>query len=251
MKAQYFKFSSKVINSHLTAAFLWIHVRASSSSGGSSSRSAGNGIRGSSSEEAGSFPRKGAGKRGSSGKDATDSGKKAAWIVVYQITRLNRDSGRPELIHVRASLHLSLPLSPSLAVWPRYAKLLPPFSLLIQVPFFSESTAQIKGQQVHVARGKATWIKIDVKKMVSQWFRNPKDNLGLVLHSYDTEGRELAIGRADQETVDSDLQVSSLLLSSSLFPSLLLSLLPSSLFLRLLCPCLLCCRAVLSHPHTL
>lgn len=49
---------------------------------------------------------------------------------------------------------------------------------------------------MHVVRGKATWVKIDVRKMVGQWFRNQKDNLGLILKSYDTEGAELGIGQA-------------------------------------------------------
>ena len=58
---------------------------------------------------------------------------------------------------------------------------------------------QIKGQQVHVPRGKATWVKVEVTKMVSSWFRDARDNHGLILHSYDTEGRELVIGRAGQD----------------------------------------------------
>lgn len=66
---------------------------------------------------------------------------------------------------------------------------------------------QIKGQQIHVTKGKSTWIKVDIKKVASHWFRYPKDNLGLVLHSYDTEGRELTIGRACSGTPEDDLQV--------------------------------------------
>lgn len=49
---------------------------------------------------------------------------------------------------------------------------------------------------MQVTRGKATWVKIDVRKMVNHWFRKPEENLGLVIKSYDTEGAELGIGLA-------------------------------------------------------
>ena len=45
------------------------------------------------------------------------------------------------------------------------------------------------------------WVKVDVKKLVSQWFRHPKDNLGLVVHSYDSEGRPFVIGHPDDNEV--------------------------------------------------
>lgn len=104
--------------------------------------------------------------------------KKSAWLVVYQISKINPESGRPELIHV------------SLVV------LSPLMSLVLEQLLKPFIHPQVKGQQVHVTRGQATWVKIDVKKMVGQWFRKPEENFGLVLKSYDTEGAELGIGEA-------------------------------------------------------
>jgi hypothetical protein len=32
---------------------------------------------------------------------------------------------------------------------------------------------------------------------VSQWFRHPNENLGLAIHSYDSDGKELAVIEAN------------------------------------------------------
>jgi len=44
-----------------------------------------------------------------------------------------------------------------------------------------------------VSSSKGTWVTVEMRKVVSQWFRHPDDNLGLVIHSYDNQGRELAV----------------------------------------------------------
>lgn len=45
-------------------------------------------------------------------------------------------------------------------------------------------------------------MTIEIKKLAAQWFRHPKQNLGLVVHSYDSEGRELTIGHPSDVDVD-------------------------------------------------
>ncbi|EEC07766.1 myostatin, putative [Ixodes scapularis] len=35
------------------------------------------------------------------------------------------------------------------------------------------------------------WLQLEAKKLVSHWFRHPADNLGLVVHAYDAQGRKL------------------------------------------------------------
>ncbi|KAH6937782.1 hypothetical protein HPB50_004053 [Hyalomma asiaticum] len=37
------------------------------------------------------------------------------------------------------------------------------------------------------------WVQMDAKKLVSHWFRHPKDNLGIVVHAYDSEGRKVHV----------------------------------------------------------
>lgn len=44
-----------------------------------------------------------------------------------------------------------------------------------------------------VSSKKGVWVQIELKKLVSQWFRHPNENLGLAIHSYDNEGKELAV----------------------------------------------------------
>lgn len=92
-RAQYFEFSSKVLNSHLTAAYLWIQVRSKSRVSSSSSLS--NSI----TDQLSMRKPSGPADKGQRKKSATND-KKAAWLVVYQITSIDRESGRPELIHV-------------------------------------------------------------------------------------------------------------------------------------------------------
>lgn len=35
------------------------------------------------------------------------------------------------------------------------------------------------------------WLQLEAKKLVSHWFRHPSENLGLVVHVYDSEGRKV------------------------------------------------------------
>lgn len=95
MRAQYFEFSPKVLNSHLTAAFLWVHVRSNSLNSGNSSPD--NSVRDRISGTSNQLLRKAVDK---SKKKSKEGDKKTAWVVVYQISKINRESGRPELVHV-------------------------------------------------------------------------------------------------------------------------------------------------------
>ena len=46
---------------------------------------------------------------------------------------------------------------------------------------------------------KSTWVKLDVKPLVSKWFDKPEENLGLVFHAYDELGKELVMGHPKSE----------------------------------------------------
>ncbi|XP_050045436.1 growth/differentiation factor 8-like [Dermacentor andersoni] len=37
------------------------------------------------------------------------------------------------------------------------------------------------------------WVQMDARKLVSHWFRHRKDNLGIVVHAYDSEGRKVHV----------------------------------------------------------
>lgn len=93
MRAQYFEFSPKVLNSQLTAAFLWVQVRSNSVSGSNPVNSLRDGDNNS------LLLRKTVDKNKKK-KNGKDGDKKTAWVVVYQISKINRETGRPELVHV-------------------------------------------------------------------------------------------------------------------------------------------------------
>ncbi|XP_064455964.1 growth/differentiation factor 8-like [Ornithodoros turicata] len=48
-----------------------------------------------------------------------------------------------------------------------------------------------KEEKVHLRQG--FWVQIDVQKLVSRWFRRPEENLGIVAHAYDQDGRRIHI----------------------------------------------------------
>lgn len=149
LKAQYFQFSSKVYNSHVAKANLWVHVKQLPQLNESDSWQVNDGdtcaIRKNTSVEG--------------------SENKVAWIVVYQVVKSDMQEG-PTLLHVRAQ-KVSVPSQP----------------------------------------GAAALVKVDVKKLVSQWLINPASNLGMVIHSLNNDGCVLEIGTAEAST-GSDLQVS-------------------------------------------
>ena len=76
MKVQYFKFSPKVLNAHVTRAYLWVHVKNP------------NGMNDQSPDG-----RSGRLESGQNGKTKT------AWVVVYQAVRSNPNDA-PTLLHV-------------------------------------------------------------------------------------------------------------------------------------------------------
>ncbi|KAM7300739.1 growth/differentiation factor 8 [Ixodes scapularis] len=51
------------------------------------------------------------------------------------------------------------------------------------------STVRTKEEKGNLRRG--FWLQLEAKKLVSHWFRHPADNLGLVVHAYDAQGRKL------------------------------------------------------------
>ncbi|KAI1292871.1 Growth/differentiation factor 8 [Halotydeus destructor] len=61
----------------------------------------------------------------------------------------------------------------------------------------------LRAKKVQVTSASGTWVTLDVKKLVTVWFRQPQDNLGIVLHAYDSDGHELDIAHPAQSGVDS------------------------------------------------
>ncbi|RWS27520.1 myostatin-like protein, partial [Leptotrombidium deliense] len=98
LKSQYFKFTAKVLNSHLTKAHLWIYVKPSAM-----------------------HPK----------TDGIISGR----IIIYQIVRA-RIGDRPTLM-----------------------------------------TNREKKIEVNVKKG--SWVKVEVKKLLTHWIRYPNENLGI------------------------------------------------------------------------
>lgn len=76
----------------------------------------------------------------------------------------------------------------------------------------------VKAQKISIPAqaGAVTMVKIDIKKLVSQWLSNPSSNLGLVIHSLDNNGCTLEKGQVDSTEKTTHLQVSDSLLHSSL-----------------------------------
>lgn len=84
MKVQYFKFSPKVLNAHVTRAYLWVHVK---NPNGMSQRDR--------RDESQLSP-----NDGNNGRGQNNNGKtKTAWVVVYQAVRSNPNES-PTLLHV-------------------------------------------------------------------------------------------------------------------------------------------------------
>lgn len=77
MKAQYFKFASKIMNAEVNRAHLWIHVKNHDH------------------EEEWTEPE--------NEMNNTTERKKAAWIAVYQIVR-NPNGAAPSLLHVSVTV---------------------------------------------------------------------------------------------------------------------------------------------------
>ncbi|RWS12911.1 Growth/differentiation factor 8-like protein [Dinothrombium tinctorium] len=120
LKSQYFQFTAKVMNSHLTKAHLWIYAKPSEEH-----------MR----EEVEELP---------------------AWVVVYQMVKAKRGD------------------SPTLML--------------------------VREKKIQVNAKKGNWVKIEVKKLVTQWIRYPNENIGLVVHSYDSKGREFIIRNPDDNS---------------------------------------------------
>lgn len=63
------------------------------------------------------------------------------------------------------------------------------------VPFELESTAKVEQPE-----GDGVWVTVDVKKMVEDWFRRPRDNLGLmVFASAGADGKQLVYTDTNEE----------------------------------------------------
>lgn len=102
MKAQYFKFSPKIINSNLNRAHLWVHVKNHRDESSSGSQAGGD------DDDAEEEPRdQGFGRRNNNNNQRS---KKEAWLVVYKLSRQNNNNQdnldfnntTPTLLHVRA-----------------------------------------------------------------------------------------------------------------------------------------------------
>ncbi|CAG2161864.1 unnamed protein product, partial [Oppiella nova] len=57
----------------------------------------------------------------------------------------------------------------------------------------SPTLLHVRAKKIDVSSKKGVWVQIELKKLVSQWFRHPNENLGLAIHSYDKDGKELAV----------------------------------------------------------
>jgi hypothetical protein len=70
------------------------------------------------------------------------------------------------------------------------------------IKYFSDlkiffSLSKVRAKKIEVSSKKGVWVTIELKKLVSQWFRHPNENLGLAIHSYDSDGKELAVIEAN------------------------------------------------------
>lgn len=67
----------------------------------------------------------------------------------------------------------------------------------------------VKAQKIFIPAqaGAVAMVKIDIKKLVSQWLSNPSSNLGLVIHSLDNNGCTLEKGQVEATEKSSHLQV--------------------------------------------
>jgi hypothetical protein len=61
----------------------------------------------------------------------------------------------------------------------------------------SPTLLHVRAKKIEVSSKKGVWVTIELKKLVSQWFRHPNENLGLAIHSYDSDGKELAVIEAN------------------------------------------------------
>lgn len=55
-------------------------------------------------------------------------------------------------------------------------------------------------EKVEMKRKTGMWIKVDARKLVNEWFRNPTSNYGIVVQAYDNDGRQLVVTVANAET---------------------------------------------------
>lgn len=44
------------------------------------------------------------------------------------------------------------------------------------------------------------WISLDIRKLVSQWFRHPRENLGIVIQAFDSENESATLNVDLDET---------------------------------------------------
>ncbi|KAL3209036.1 hypothetical protein MRX96_009555 [Rhipicephalus microplus] len=77
-------------------------------------------------------------------------------------------------------------LSSTAAVWVTLYQVARDAAAVPELHLVKVRTKEEKG---NLRRG--FWVQMDAKKLVSHWFRHPKDNLGIVVHAYDSEGRKV------------------------------------------------------------
>ncbi|XP_037510332.1 growth/differentiation factor 11 [Rhipicephalus sanguineus] len=79
-------------------------------------------------------------------------------------------------------------LSSTAAVWVTLYQVARDAAAVPELHLVKVRTKEEKG---NLRRG--FWVQMDAKKLVSHWFRHPKDNLGIVVHAYDSEGRKVHV----------------------------------------------------------
>ncbi|KAH8039168.1 hypothetical protein HPB51_005344 [Rhipicephalus microplus] len=77
-------------------------------------------------------------------------------------------------------------LSSTAAVWVTLYQVARDAAAVPELHLVKVRTKEEKG---NLRRG--FWVQMDAKKLVSHWFRHPRDNLGIVVHAYDSEGRKV------------------------------------------------------------
>ena len=150
--------SPKLINSDLSHAHLWIHIKNHEINA-----------------------KKFESSLRSNSQERKNGQMKAVWVVLYKvITR--RKQTKKKLQQLYSSF------TPSLL-----------------------TLRHIRTRKVHIPKDPSsgpTWVKLNIKSLVSDWISRPQENLGIVIRCYDRWGRDITIRHPrDRMAEDAQLQV--------------------------------------------
>lgn len=60
---------------------------------------------------------------------------------------------------------------------------------------------------------KGGWVSLEIRKVVSDWFKWPEDNLGLAVQAVDSSGKSLIIAHTEEENDGSEVWPTSMIVS--------------------------------------